>query len=84
MNFVITRAEVSAITGIRRTHTFELQRLGLLKVISVRSKKSWFSLKQVLTCAAELHGLAEPDDASVSQHAATLLEIRLKSQKKCK
>ena len=84
MNFVISRAEVTAITGIRRTHTFELQRLGNLKVISVRSQKSWFSLRQVLTCAAELYGLAAPDDASVFRHAAALVEIRLKNQKKCK
>lgn len=83
MNFVISRAEVSAITGIKRTRTFELQRMGNLQVISIRSQKSWFCLRQVLICAAELDGLAAPDDASVLQLAAALVEIRLRSQKKC-
>lgn len=82
MNFVITRAELVAVTGIKRTQSFELQKTGQLRVLSRHAQNSWFCLTQVLECAAILHGLPPPDAACVQTHAAAVYEARLKSQGK--
>lgn len=78
MNFAISRAELSALTGIKRTQTFALQKTGQIKVLCVRLGKGWFDLEQILTCAAVLHGLPLPNADDVQKHAQLVIEARLK------
>lgn len=82
MNFAISRAELIALTGIRRTKTFALQKSGQLRVLSEQATQSWFELTEVLKCAAMLHGLPPPDASCAESHARLVVEARLKSQRK--
>lgn len=82
MNFAISRTELIAITGIKRTRTFELQKTGQLGALSPQSTHSWFDLTEVLKCAAMLHGLPPPDELCVERHARLVVEVRLKGQLK--
>ena len=84
MNFAVSRAEAIAITGIRRTKTFELQNTGELRATSQFASKTWFCLSQVLSCAAYLHGLEQPDAVCIQAHATAILQARLSSQAKRK
>ena len=78
MNFVISRAEVIAISGIKRTRTFELQQQGLLRVLSKQAKQIWFCLMDVLKCVAHLHGLPPPDAAELQTCIQAVVDARLK------
>ena len=79
-NFVISRAELIAVTGIKRTKTFELQQHGHLRVLSHHAQQSWFCLAQVLEYAASLHGMPPPDAQCVEKYARMVIEARLKGQ----
>lgn len=87
MNFAISRAELTALTGIKRTQTFALQKTGQIQVLSQSLGKGWFDLEQILNCAAVLRGLPLPDANCVQKHAQLVLEARLtrmvKPQKSC-
>lgn len=82
MNFAINRAELIALTGIKRTHTFASQKTGQLVALSPQSSHSWFDLTEVLRFAATLHGLPQPDELCVEKHARLVVEARLKGQLK--
>ena len=84
MNFAISRAELIALTGIKRTKTFELQKTGQLRVLSEQATQSRFELTEVLKCAALLHGLPSPDASCAESHARLVVEARLRSQTKRK
>ena len=77
MNFIVNRAELRAIAGIKRTQSFALQKSGRLRVLSRHAQQSWFDLAQVLACAAKLHGLPEPDAGSIEKYERLLLLARL-------
>ena len=77
MNFIVTRAELRAIAGIKRTQSFALQKTGHLRVLSRHAQQSWFDLQQVLKCASILHGLPEPDAHCVEKYERMILEARL-------
>lgn len=80
MNFLITRTEITALTGIGRTATFELQKSGALQANENSRCKSWFSLSQVLTCVATLRKLPDPDDRCLEMHARLVISLRLKNK----
>lgn len=80
MNFVINRAELIALTGIKRTQSFALQKTGELRIASKHAAQSWFDLSVALQCAAALHGLPSPDDHSVEMSARLVVETRLRRQ----
>lgn len=84
MNFAVSRAELIAVTGIRRTKTFELQKSGRLRATSTCASKTWFCLVQALQCASVLHGMDPPDPACVQTHIAAVIQVRLNSQAKRK
>ncbi len=78
MNFPITRAEMTAITGIKRTQTFALQRTGEIQTLNKSLAKSWFDLEQILVCSAMLRGLKLPSADDVQKNAQMVVEARLK------
>ena len=78
MNFVINRAELSALTGIKRTQSFALQKTGQLRTASQHAAQSWFDLAEVLRCVAVLHGLPTPDDDCIEMNAHLVVEARLR------
>lgn len=78
MNFLINRAELIAVTGLGRTHTFALQKSGKLQTASNLTSTSWFELHHVLKCVAAIHQLPDPDDVSVSLHASLVVDLRSK------
>lgn len=80
MNFVINRSELIALTGVKRTQSFALQRSGELRTLSRHAAQSWFELAEVLNCVALLHGLPQPDDLCVEKHARLVVEARLRRQ----
>lgn len=82
MNFSVSRAELIAVTGFRRTKTFELQKSGHLRPTSRCAGKTWFCLVQVLQCSAALHGMEPPDPACIMLHATAVIQARLSSQAK--
>ena len=82
MNFAVSRAELIAVTGIRRTQTFELQKSGQLRATSKCASKTWFCLAQALQCAFALHGMNPPDSACIQTHAAAVIQARLNRQTK--
>lgn len=82
MNFAVSRAELIALTGIRRTKTFELQKSGQLRATSTCASKTWFCLAESLHCASALHGLEPPDLACIQTHVAAVIQARLNSQTK--
>ncbi len=84
MNFVINRAELIALTGIKRTQSFALQKTGELRTLSQHAAQGWFELAEVLHCVAMLHGLPQPDELCVEKHARLVVDARLRSQTKRK
>lgn len=80
MNFVIDRAELIALTGIKRTQSFALQKTGQLRMLSQHAAKNWFELAEVLRCVALLHGLPQPDDHCIEKSAHLVVEARLRRQ----
>ena len=82
MNFMVTRAEVTLLTGAGRTETFALQNCGKLKVFSRSTCKGWFELSQVLSCMAAIHNLPEPDDRAIEMHARLVMALMLKKSMK--
>ena len=78
MNFVITRAEITLITGLGRTESFALQQRGQLKPLSGSACKGWFSLEDVLRCVADVRGLPAPDQQSSELYARLVVSIRQK------
>ena len=80
MNFVINRSELIALTGIKRTQSFALQKTGQLPALSQHAAKKWFELEEVLRCVALLYGLPQPDDLCVEKHARLVVEARLRRQ----
>ena len=77
MNFMINRTELSALTGIKRTQTFALQKTGQLRTASQHAARSWFELAEVLRCVATLHGLPLPDEQCIEKSALLVVEARL-------
>lgn len=82
MNLAISRVEVIALTGVKRTKTFELQKKGDLKVQSTFSAKDWFDLEAVLGFVAAKQGYPAPQKSDVEKHAQLILSERLKNQQK--
>ena len=82
MNFMITRAEITLLTGTGRTETFALQNCGKLKVFSGATCKGWFELSQVLNCMAASRDLPLPDDRAIEMHARLVMALRLKKSMK--
>ena len=80
MNFLLTRAEVTLVTGLGRTETFALQQQGKLRSKSNSACKSWFLLEDVLRCVAEVRGLPAPDQQSSELHARLVVSIRQKKK----
>ena len=80
MNFLITRRELTVITGIGRTATFALQKSGELRANSDSNCKNWFDLSHVLACAAALRKLPPPDEQCLAMHAQLVVELRLKNK----
>lgn len=78
MDFVLTRAEITLVTGIGRTETFALQQRGKLQPVSGSACKGWFLLEDVLKCVAEVRGLAEPDQLCKEFHARLVVLARQK------
>lgn len=76
MNLAITRTELTAITGIQRTKTFELQNKGLLRPTAKFANKTWFCISEVLSCAAALQGLETPSDMCIQAHVANVIHSR--------
>ena len=82
MNFVLTRAEITLVTGLGRTETFALQQQGKLRPISNTACKGWFLIGDVLRCVADVRGLAEPDQLSMEFHARLIVLARQKRRLK--
>ena len=80
MNFAISRAELIALTGVRRTKTFELQKTGQLRATSSFATKTWFSIDEALHCVALLQGVDPPDRECVEAQAMAVLQARLCKQ----
>ena len=80
MNFVISRDELIALTGIGRTETFALQKAGKLQSLAGETCKSWFELSKVLTCIAECRNLPPPDEKSMEMLVRITVELRAKKQ----
>lgn len=80
MNFMINRAELIALSGIKRTQSFALQKTGQLRMASQHAAQTWFELADVLRCVAALHGLPPPDDHCVEMNAHLVVEARLRRQ----
>ena len=78
MNFLLTRAEITLITGLGRTETFALQQQGKLMATSGSACKGWFLIGDVLRCVADVHGFAEPDQSSMEFHARLIVLARQK------
>lgn len=78
MNFMINRVELIALTGIKRTQTFALQKTGELRMLSQHAAQSWFDLAEVLRCVAALHGLPPPDHDCIEMNAHLVVEARLR------
>ena len=78
MNFMITRAELIALTGICRTETFALQKAGKLQRLAGTNSKSWFDLSQALRCIAEVRNVPLPSESSVQMFAQIACELRSK------
>ena len=84
MNFAISRAELIALTGIKRTKTFELQKTGQLRATSSFATKTWFSIEEALHCVALLQGVDPPDRECVEAQAMAVIQVRLSNQAKPK
>lgn len=82
MNFMLTRAEVIALTGFGRTETFALQKSGQLITTSSSAKKGWFELAHVLICVAQVHNLPQPDAQTVEMHARLVVNMRVTKSSK--
>ena len=80
MNFLLTRAEITLVTGLGRTETFALQQQGKLKSTSGSAGKSWFLLEDVLRCVAEVRELPAPDQQSSELYARLVVSIRQKKK----
>ena len=78
MNFLLTRAEITLVTGLGRTETFALQQRGKLMPTSGSACKGWFLIGDVLRCVAEVRGLPAPDQQSSELCARLVVSIRQK------